>query len=133
MRDYALAERSLIRAQEILSNVPDVEPAELGVLLTAFGDLRFHQKRFGEAAQFQSRAIDVLRNHVSADHPQMLRLKACYAIVLRKLKRKQEAKRVERELHQAAGLTTVDPGSKHRIGVSDLQRENGISGTAQIR
>ena len=38
---------------------------------------------------------------------------------LRKLKRNQEAKRVERELRAAVQRPAMDPGLEHKIGVSD--------------
>jgi tetratricopeptide (TPR) repeat protein len=122
MGDYALAERSLVRAEEMLSQVPKAEPPELGFILVEFGNLRFSQKRFAEAAEFQSRGLEILSRDLSADHPNILRSKANYAKVLRKLKRNRDAKRVEEEIRTASRRTTEDPGAKYRISVSDLQR-----------
>jgi tetratricopeptide (TPR) repeat protein len=120
MGDYALAERSVMRAQEMLSQIPDAEPRELGQVLYAFGKLRFFQKRFAEAAELQRRSLEILSRHFSADHPIMLRSKAHYANVLRKLKRNREAKRVEAELRATLRQTREDPG-KYRISLPDLQ------------
>jgi len=120
--DYALAERSLTRAEEMLSQVPQAEPRELGFILLAFGKLRFFQKRLRESAEFQSRGIDILSRHLSADHPNILSSKANYAKVLRKLKRNRDAKRVEQEIRNASRRKTEDPDAKYRISVSDLLR-----------
>jgi tetratricopeptide (TPR) repeat protein len=119
--DYALAERCLIRAEEILSQVPEAEPRELGFILLEFGKLRFFQKRLMEAAEFQSRGIEILSRHMSADHPNILRAKANYAKVLRKLKRNRDAKRVEQEVRTASRRTVEDPDAKYRISVPDLK------------
>ena len=51
----------------------------------------------------------------------MLRSKAHYANVLRKLKRNREAKRVEAELRAMLRQTKEDPG-EYRISLPDLQR-----------
>src|SRR5262249_18353824 len=50
--DYAVAERSLTRAQEMLSEVPEAEPRELALILLGFGSLRRFQNRLVEAAEF---------------------------------------------------------------------------------
>ena len=87
VKDYALAETSLVRAQEILAKLPAVESGEMGQVLTEFGSLRSLQRRYNEAAEFQARALAILGRHLTADHPQMLALKENYASTLRKLKR----------------------------------------------
>lgn len=122
--DYASAEASLARARELALRIRDDDAQEFGLVLTAFASLRFFQQRFAEAADFEGRAIQVLARHLSADHPQMLKLKAFYAITLRKLKRKEEARQVERDLHSIRQRTELDPSSDHAISVSDLQRKS---------
>ena len=122
MGDYALAERSVMRAQEMILQVPQAEPRELGYVLQELGRLRFFQKRFAEAAETQSRSLEILSRHLSADHPIILRTKANYAKVLRKLKRKRDAKRVEQEIRTALQQTVQDPDAKYRISASDLKR-----------
>ena len=119
--DYALAERSLIHAEKMISQIPAAQPRELGFMLLEFGKLRYFQKCFAEAAEFQSRGIEILSRHLSADHPNILRSKANYAKLPRKLKRNQEAKRVEQEIRTASMRTTLDPDAKYRIDASDLQ------------
>jgi hypothetical protein len=106
----------------MLSQVPQAEPRELGFILLEFGKLRFSQKRLTEAAEFQRRGIEILSHHLSADHPNILRSKANYVKLLRKLKRNQEAKRVETELRSASRQAIEDPNAKYRISVSDLLR-----------
>ena len=122
MGDYALAERSLMRAEEVVSQLPQAQSSELGFILVEFGTLRFAQKRFAEAAESQSRGLEILSRHLSADHPNILRSKANYARILRKLKRNQAAKRVEEEIRTASRRTIEDPDAKYRISVSDLRR-----------
>jgi len=119
--DYGLAERFLIRAQEMLSQVRQPEPRELGFILLEFGKLRFSQKRLAEAAEFQSRGLEILSRHLSPDHPNILRSKANYAKVLRELKRNRDAKLVEQEIRTASRRTIEDPEAKYRISTSDLQ------------
>jgi hypothetical protein len=106
----------------MVSQLPQAESPELGFILVEFGALRFAQKRFAEAAEFQSRGLEILSRHLSADHPNILRSKANYARVLRKLKRNQDAKRVEEEVRTASRRTVEDPDAKYRISVSDLRR-----------
>ena len=120
--DYALAERSLTHAEKMLSQIPAAQPRELGLILIEFGKLRYFQKRFAEAAEFHSRGIEILSRYLSADHPNILRSKANYAKVLRKLKRNQEAKRVEQEIRTASRQAIIDPDAKYRIDAADLQR-----------
>jgi tetratricopeptide (TPR) repeat protein len=120
--DYTIAERSLTRAEEMLSQVPEAEPRELGFILLGFGKLRLYQKRLAEAAEFQSRGLEILSRHLSADHPNLLRSKAIYANLLRKLKRNRDAKRVEQEIRAASQRKTEDPEAKYRISAADLQR-----------
>jgi tetratricopeptide (TPR) repeat protein len=122
MGDYALAERAVMRAQEMVLQVPQAEPRELGYVLQELGKLRFFQKRFAEAAEIQSRSLEILSRHLSADHPIILRSKANYAKVLRKLKRNRDAKRVEQEIRTALRQTVEDPDAKYRISASDLKR-----------
>jgi tetratricopeptide (TPR) repeat protein len=120
--DYALAERCLTRAEETLLQVPEAEPRELGFILLGFGNLRLFQKRLAEAAEFQSRGLEILSRHLSADHPNVLRSKANYANLLRKLKRNRDAKRVEQEIRAASQRKSEDPEAKYRISAADLQR-----------
>jgi tetratricopeptide (TPR) repeat protein len=120
--DYDLAENTLKSAQEMLWQIPEPEPRELGAVLNEFGQLRFLQKRFGEAAQFDSDALAIVSRHLSADHPQVLTLKANYAAALRRVKRTREAKKLERELRATLQTIAPDPGAKHKIDVADLKR-----------
>jgi tetratricopeptide (TPR) repeat protein len=121
--DYGLAETTLKSAQEMLWQIPEAEPRELSVVLTEFGQLRFLQKRFEEAAQFDSDALAIVSRHLSPDHPQVLILKTNYAAALRRVKRTREAKKVERELRAALQAIAPDPGAKHKIDVADLKRK----------
>jgi tetratricopeptide (TPR) repeat protein len=75
---YALAESALQRALDLLSTMPQAEPPALGHVLADMASLRFHQKRFEEAVQLQGRSIEVALRHLSADHPQIVRLKMNY-------------------------------------------------------
>jgi tetratricopeptide (TPR) repeat protein len=122
--DYASAEGSLARARELVLRIRGDDAQEFGLVLTAFATLRFLEKRFAEAAEFESKAIEVLGRHLSPDHPQMLKLKAFYATVLRKLKRKREARQVERDLRGKEQQAERDPSSDHAISVSDLRRQS---------
>jgi tetratricopeptide (TPR) repeat protein len=122
--DYASAEDALIRAQRVLSLAADSNLFEVGTMLNAFANLRFLQKRFPEAAHLQSRALAVLEQHVSSSDPQVLNLKARYAIMLRKLNRKGEAKQIERQIKEATRVAHIDPGVEHKIDVSDLRQES---------
>jgi tetratricopeptide (TPR) repeat protein len=121
--DYDLAETTLKSAQEMLWQIPEPEPRELSVVLTEFGQLRFLQKRFGEAAQFDSDALAIVSRHLSPDHPQVLILKTNYAAALRRVKRTREAKKLERELRATLQTIAPDPGAKHKINVADLKRK----------
>jgi tetratricopeptide (TPR) repeat protein len=121
--DYDLAETTLKSAQEMLWQIPEPETRELSVVLGEFGQLRFLQKRFGEAAQFESDALAIMSRHLSADHPQVLTLKANYAVALRRIKRTREAKKLEREVRATLQTITPDPGAMHKINVADLRRE----------
>lgn len=103
MGDFALAERSLTQAQAALSTVPEMKTREEGMVLTELAYLRFREKRFPEAVQFLGDGIAILKHHLSADHPQMLRLKTSYAGLLRKVSRRQEARLIEEEVRVAAG------------------------------
>jgi tetratricopeptide (TPR) repeat protein len=119
--DYDLAETTLKTAQEMLWRIPEPEPRELSVVLTEFGQLRFLQKRFEEAAQFDGDALAIIGRRLSADHPQVLTLKANYAAALRRAKRTREAKKLERELRATVQTIAPDPGAKHKINVADLK------------
>jgi tetratricopeptide (TPR) repeat protein len=122
MGDYARAERTLIHAQEVLRTLPEVESREHAAVLVGFAELRFYESRYPEAVEFQSRALETLRCFLSPDHPQMLRSVGNYAVMLRKVKRTQEAKQVEQELRAAQRRAPSDPGAKYEVNVSELQR-----------
>jgi tetratricopeptide (TPR) repeat protein len=107
IKDYAGAESSLIRAEQILANLPEVHSYEMADVLSEYANLRFSQKRFREAADFQSRALEALAEHLSPDNPQILILKTNYASTLRKLDRKEEAAQVEQQVRNAAQVLTL--------------------------
>jgi tetratricopeptide (TPR) repeat protein len=121
MKDYALAESLLTQAHDKLAKLPSAESLEMGNLLHELGFLRYLQKRYNEAADFQGRALEIVTRYTSADHPQILTMRVEYASTLRKLKRKDEAERVEQEVRNATKLSPDDPGLKHSISVSDLR------------
>jgi tetratricopeptide (TPR) repeat protein len=106
---YDDAERALEMARTALAKIPSAAPRELALVLSETGKLRLSQKRLEESAALYRQAIDALAIHVSADHPQMLSLRATYAFVLRKLKRPKEAEQVESEAHE---LSPKSPSSR---------------------
>src|SRR5262245_52012536 len=95
--DYALAEQTLTYAQQTVARSPESEPGELALVLVGLANLRYFEKRYAEAAELQSSALNILRRHLSPDHPQMIKVLLNYAKMLRKVKRVQEARQVERE------------------------------------
>lgn len=121
-RDYALAEQTLTDARLMLERNAESETRELGVVLAGLAKLRYVEKRYMDAAQLQSSAVSILQRHLSPDHPQMAGAVRTTARMLRKVNRAAEARRLERELRQAQSASAEDPGERHRIGISDLQR-----------
>ena len=120
-KDYALAESSLRKPKTCSRNSLRPIPAKWALVLMEFGFLRCFKNATTKPRTFKLERLDPDALHLSADHPQMLTMKEEYASTLRKLKRKADAKRVEEELRIAAKLSPDDPGSKHRIDVSDLR------------
>ena len=106
-----------------MSRTAEASSPSLGFVLVVFGGLRGLQKRFTEAAELHDKAIRILDRHLSPEHPQMLTIRTNYAIVLRKLNRKQEASQLEHDVRVAASKAAADAGARHKINVFDLQRE----------
>lgn len=122
MDNFVLAERSLARAEEALSRLRATKTRELGMYEGDMAYLRYRQKRYEEADQFLSRAIGTLGQYLSQSHPQMLTMKTNHAILLRKLKRREQAQLVEAEVRSLGGVVSANSTSKQTVSVSDLRQ-----------
>jgi tetratricopeptide (TPR) repeat protein len=115
--DFGAAEGLLGRAQKLL---PDElrSSSEGASLLYAYGHMRFLQKRYTEAEEWMNKGMPIIEAYWTQDHRIYRRSKEDYAAVLRKVGKKQEAKRVEAEL-RVGRSGEKDPGL-NAINLGDL-------------
>jgi tetratricopeptide (TPR) repeat protein len=119
---FAEAEQNLTRAHHLLSAAPDTSVFELWPVAYAFGDLEMRRGNFVVAEPQIRRAISLLESIMPPGHPDFMKVRARYALLLRKLNRKKEAARIESELRSLWNKRDTWETDSHTVDARDLRR-----------
>ena len=121
--DFELAGKTYDRALAIaLSTLGPMHP-DTAVLFQSSGSLRVLQKQFREAEPFYTRALESVQTTLGERHPLYGTYLAEYAALLRKLKRKSEAKQAEDRLRAIREETRIQAFAGNTVDIHELHRQ----------
>ena len=85
------------RAVSILDVAKEAEPLKVAEALSLLATIYVRQDKLAESEPLIKRALEIRRQHLSSDHPDVAQTLSDYAKLLRKMQREQEAEIMYKE------------------------------------
>jgi len=96
------------------------EDGNVATLFANLGNFQFRVRGPGQAEPYFQRALAIAEKSLGQEHQLTGQILADYAVVLRKIKKKGQAKQLEKRAKAIADLTAAGVPGIHTIDVSDL-------------
>jgi tetratricopeptide (TPR) repeat protein len=117
------AEEAYQRALALALSTPGPQHPDTAVVLRSLGQVRISQARFNEAAELYERALAVAERALGTEHPIYGTYVSEYAALLRKMKRKGEAKKLEAQAKIIREQIRAPTAGEATVDIHDLPRQ----------